>query len=520
VSISTENMPATAAPPPSFSDPEGADIDFRSRVLSGFAWGMVTSVGSQLSKTVVAVVLARLLTPHDYGLANMAIVFSSLVLVFSDLSLGGALVQRPRITEADKSTVFWTGLFVGFALTAAGVAASGLVAGFFHEPAVQPLFAVVSLSFVFSSLQMAQVSVLHREMRFRLLNLRVLASVVVSGMVGLAAALAGLGAWALVLQQVTLGVVSTGLLWVYSDWRPRFVFSLSSLRDLGGFGANVLGARTIDYLNRNADNLLVGRFLGSAALGAYAVAYNIMLLPLTRLILPIQDALFPAYARWQHDRERLASVWLRVDRVVAALVAPAMLGVAVVAPDFVDVVLGERWHAAVPVLQVLAVVALLQSIASLGERVLQALDRTGTIFRFSVVELLVTLPAFAVGLVWGIVGVAICYGAVNVVLRPAYVFVTTKALGISFWTLPRGLVGVAQASVVMTAAVWAARAALVAEGVPPALRLAVCVALGAVVYTPIALWRIPELRRELGQVRRARSRRSPQAASAETPAET
>ena len=471
----------------------------QSRVVRGFGWGMLAAIGSQISRTAVAIVLARLLTPEDYGLANMAIVFSSLVLVFSDLSLGGALVQRRRITEADRSTVFWTGLAVGTILTLGGIAASGLVASFYHNDAVQPLFAVVSLTFIFSSLQMTQVSVLHRQMRFRLLNLRVLASVVISGVVGLVLALLGAGAWALVLQQVALAVTSTALLWFCSDWRPRMIFSFSSLRDLGGFGLNVLGARTADYLNRNGDNILIGRYLGSAALGAYAVAYNLMLVPLNRLLLPLQDALYPALSRWQDDRQRMTSAWLRVERAVAAIVAPAMLGLAVVAPDFVDVVLGERWHSAIPVLQVLAVVALLQSLASLSDRVLQALDQTRTILRFYIVQLVVTLPAFVLGLHWGIVGVAICYGVVNLVLCPAYVLLTTRALGTSFWSLPRCLAGVALLSAVMTGAVWAARAVLIQEGVSAGARLVLCIAVGAAVYLPLAAWRLPELRRDLRQ---------------------
>jgi O-antigen/teichoic acid export membrane protein len=253
-------------------------------------------------------------------------------------------------------------------------------------------------------------------------------------------------------------------------------------------------------LNRNGDNILIGRYLGSAPLGAYAVAYNLMLVPLNRLMLPLQDALFPALSRWQDDRERMASAWLRVERVVAAVVVPAMLGLAVLAPDFVDVVLGERWHSAVPVLQVLAVVGLLQCLASLGDRVLQALDQTKTILRFYLVQLIVTLPAFGLGLRWGIVGVSICYGAVNLVLCPAYSLLTTRALGVSFWSLPRCLAGVVQVSLGMTLAVWAARMALVHESVPAGPRFALCVAVGIAVYVPLAAWRVPDLRGELRRI--------------------
>ena len=150
------------------------------------------------------------------------------------------------------------------------------------------------------------------------------------------------------------------------------------MRSLGGFGLNVFGSGLVGYINRNADNVLVGRYLGSAALGAYSVAYNVMLLPIAQLTSPLQAALFPAYARVQRDEERVASIWLRVTTVVASLVAPAMVGLAVVAPDFVHVVLGQRWAAAAPVLRILAIVVLVDSISSLGQRTLQAMDRART----------------------------------------------------------------------------------------------------------------------------------------------
>ena len=122
----------------------------------------------------------------------------------------------------------------------------------------------------------------------------------------------------------------------------------------------------LSYVTYNADNLMVGRFLGSAALGAYSVAFNLMFLPLARVIDPIQLTLFPAFSRWQDDHKQIAEVWLRVLRVIGAVFIPAMVGFIVVAPDFVDVILGNKWRSAVPVLQLLAVVALAQGMAQSG----------------------------------------------------------------------------------------------------------------------------------------------------------
>jgi O-antigen/teichoic acid export membrane protein len=487
------------------SEPPAGDEHLRSRVLGGLAWGAVSTGIAQLWRIVGAILLARLLTPHEYGLAGMALVFSSLVLSFSDLSMGAALVQRRTIDELDRSTVFWTTVAVGTILTVGGIAISGLMASFYRQPTVQPLFIAVSFSFLLVSLQTTQASLLQRELRFRAINLRVAASVVIGGVAGVVAAFFGAGAWALIIQQLTLSFVSFVLLWVASSWRPKFVFSRKSFRSLGGFGVNLLGARVLDYANRNTDNILVGRFLGPSALGAYSVAYNLMFLPLDRLILPIQDTLFPAYARWQEDLERLAGVWLRIFRMVAALVFPAMVGLAIVAPDFVAAILGTKWSAAVPVLQILCAVAIVQSLAALGVRVLSALDRTHTIFRFAVIECAVTIPAFAVGLHWGIVGVATCYTIVTIPLNSVFIFLTIRALDISITALLRTIRGVALATAVMAGACLLVRSGLADTSASSLLTLLAVAGVGAIVYIVTCRYAQPQVLEEIRNIRRRRA---------------
>jgi len=475
------------------------------KVLGGFAWSIVMVVVLQLCRVVFGITLARLLTPSQYGLAGMALVFSSLVLSFSDLSMGSGLVQRKSISEADRSTVFWTSAGVGLLLTSAGVALSGPLAAFYHQPRVAPLFAVVSITFFLISLQVTQASLLQRDMRFRVLTLRIAVANVIGGVVSITLAALGTGPWAIILSQICTTGTSTILLWTYSSWRPRLAFSLTSLRQLGGFGLNLLGARTASYLNRNADNLLVGRFLGSTALGAYSVAYNIMLLPLGQVIIPIQEVLFPAYSRWQDDRKQVAQVYLRVVRVVAAVVGPAMVGVALISHDFVRVVLGERWLAAAPVLAVLAPVAFVQSLSGLGDRVLTALDRTRLIRRFTTLESVLTVPAFALGLHWGILGVAVCYAAVNTPLQLVYIWLTLRALGLGVSDFVRSFAGVIEAVLAMSVACLLVHSGLTAANVDLWQRLGIEVLVSALVFIPLCGFWQPEVVREVRSLRHIRS---------------
>jgi|tagenome__1003787_1003787.scaffolds.fasta_scaffold20987768_3 O-antigen/teichoic acid export membrane protein len=474
----------------------------------GLAWKAVSQVALQLSRIGVAVVLARLLTPSEYGLAGMVLIFASLVIVFSDLGLGAALVQRPVILEGDRSTVFWTGLLVGGSMTILGIATAGLVADFYGQPEIKPMFAVLSITFVLSSLGTTQASLLMRTMDFRTLEVRMMIGTALGAIVGIAVAVAGYGAWAIVWQQVATTVASTVLLVLLSPWRPRFTFSLASLRRLGGFGANVFGQRLLYYLHRNIDNLLIGRFLGPAALGAYSVAYNVMLVPFSRLSGPLQEVFFPAFARIQDDPSRIAALWVRLIRVVGAVSIPSLVGLVVVAPEFVTVVLGDQWSSMVPVLRILAWVGLLQSLQTTNGDILQALDRTSTLLRYTILFFMAHLVAFVVGLHWGIVGVACGYAVSSTVVEPLYASITARALGIQLRTVLRGLSGVAQATLVMLFAVLGVRL-LISPELSPFLRLAVMAGVGIVVYLPVCIWRAPELVAEARRLWSIRGRSTP-----------
>lgn len=467
--------------------------NLRSRVLRGAAWTTSAALGVQASRLLFGVALARLLTPHEYGIAGMALVFSALVVGISDLGLGAGLVQRTAISETDRSTVFWTTLALGAVLTAVGIVLSWPIAAFFGEPEVQPLFAAVSSGFVVVALGRVHAVLLQRDMAFKAISLRVMAATIAGGVVAVVLAALGYGPWALVGMNLANGVVTTVLLWAFSPWHPSFTFSMASLRDLGGFGLNVFGSRVFEYVQGNADKVLVGRFLGSSALGIYNIAFSLVVLPFLALVLALVDALFPAMSRVQGDADRVAAGWLNATRMLVAITLPAMLGLVVVAPDLVAVVLGDKWLAAVEVLQPLALAMAIYSVVAFSTTVFMALDRTSLVLRFTVCEVAVTTAALAVGLRWGIEGVAVAYLASVAIMRASLGWLTTRALGLSPMVPLRALAGVVQAALVMTGAAWAARLTLLDLGVPVELRLLAVPVIGVLVYLPLCLLRSPEL---------------------------
>jgi O-antigen/teichoic acid export membrane protein len=209
------------------------------------------------------------------------------------------------------------------------------------------------------------------------------------------------------------------------------------------------------------------------------------------------------------------SVWVRAVRVVASFSVPALLGLVIVAPDFVHVVLGDRWAGATILIQVLAWVGLLQSLQTLNPNILQAIDRTDVLLRFTVIFFVFHLTAFAIGLQWGVVGVAVGYLISSAIVEPLLGWVTTRALGVSPFLLVRGLSGVFQASALMAAAVLATRVGLLEVGVGAPLRLLAAVAVGVAVYVPCWFWRAGDAAAELKLFRRGpRTRATPVAPTA------
>lgn len=469
----------------------------RRRVLGGLAWTGGSQIVVQVLSMVVAVVLARILAPDDYGLAALAVVFSSLVLVFSDLALGAAIIQRKTLTEDDRSTAFWMSVGTGAVFTVAGVALSSVIADFYGEPTVGPLCAALSLSFLVTSLATTHEALLLRDMKFDRLERRVMIATLAGAVAGVTVAVVRADAWAIIAQQLTHAVVSTILLWASSTWRPRLRFSAASLRSLGSFSAYLVGHRLLYYAHRNADNIIIGRFLGATALGAYTLAYNLMLVPFSKLGGPAMKVLGPAFSRMQDEPQRIGAAWVRVVRLIGLVSVPALFGLIVVAPDFIRVVLGDAWAPAVPIVQILAWVGVIQSLQTVSTDILQARGRTRTIFRFSIFFCSAHVLAFAIGVNWGVTGVAAGYAISSTLVEPVYLWLTARSIGFSPLAVLRGVRGVFEAALVMVGAVVIVRSALVEAHAPSAVRLLAAIAVGVVVFGAMSAWRTPEAWRDL-----------------------
>jgi PST family polysaccharide transporter len=383
--------------------------DLKGRTISG---GFITiaSQGTQFLLNLASImVMARLLTPKDFGLYAMVTTIMGFLWMFQDAGLSTATVQRQQITHAQVSNLFWVNVGVG-GITALVVAAlAPVVAWFYHEPRLVGVTLVLSSTFLLASSAVQHIALLNRQMRFAVVAIIYIVSALSGYLTGVAMALLGYGYWALVGASVTQGAVQLVLAWLISGWRPKFPSRNSQTWHLLTFGANITAGSLMYSLARGADNLLIGRFFGAAAVGLYSRASILLIRPLQQFTAPINAVLVPALSRLQAQPDRYRRTFLRVYEAMA-LVSFLSTGLLLaLARPLTLVVLGPKWEQAAPIFAGFSIAALCIPLGTASTWLFQTQGRGKDWLINSVLGSCITVASFVAGLPFGPVGVAIAY---------------------------------------------------------------------------------------------------------------
>jgi O-antigen/teichoic acid export membrane protein len=386
------------------------------RALAGTGWSTISTAGRQVLTIASVSTVARLLGPRAYGLIGMAVIVIGFVSNFRDLGTAVAIVQRPTVSRRLLSSLFWINVLFGLLLALLVSGTAPLTAVFFHTPELTRILQVLSLALVLASCGVVHNALLTRDMSFKALGLIDLLAAGTSFAVALSGALTGLGVWSLVFASVANSVVSSGGYFVAARFRPRFEFDWVEVKSIARFSSNLAANGIVNYGYRNADNLIVGRFLGSTQLGFYQMAYNLMLTPISNISQVLCQVLFPAFARIQDDNARFRHAYIRACSLIALITFPIMAGLGVVADPMIRAILGTKWLETIPIFQVLSVVGLVQSVQTSVGILYQAKGRTDWMFRWNLVVLGTAVAAFLVGVHFGAIGVAAAYAITTLAL--------------------------------------------------------------------------------------------------------
>ena len=464
---------------------------------------LLAQVATQASRLLVSIVLARLLTPSEFGVVAAAMVVMVVAWQLTDLGTAAVIIQRDVIDDALVSSIFWFNLVLGAGLSALTVATAGPLAAALGQPEAAPAIRLLAAVSFLGALGNMHHALLRRTMQFGRLATVTIANAAVNATLGIALAVAGAGIWALVVGTVAGVVASTATAWWFESWRPRPVFSLRRLRDVARFSIHFFWSNAFAVIFGQLDKVIISRMLGGAPLGTYTVAQRTVLSPVQAVSGAVSTVSFSAFSRGQDDPERLRSGASRVAGVVTLVVMPAMVGLAVLADQAVAVVYGPQWEAAVPVVQVLAPVAAVQALACVTASVMLAMGRSDWLYRWALVNCLVGAAAMVVGAQWGLVGVSLALAAVVAVLTPLEM---RMALGLIDMRLSAYLRVLLPHAVVT--ALMALTARLVAVGIAEAgggttAQLLAGTVSGAVVFVAL-MWRsgapaVDDARRVLGR---------------------
>lgn len=406
------------------------ELDQRGAV-HGVFWTAMQSLGVRLFSLVVFIVLARLLTPSDFGLIAMAGVFVGLGDVLVQQGFGTAITQRKNLEPEHESTAFWANVLLGFSVGAFLWLAAPWVAALYRQEAVAPVIRWLSPVALLRGAVAVPVGLLQRSFRFRALALRSLSAAVIGGVAGVVAALSGWGVYALVVQQLVGASLDLIIVWSAAAWWPRFVFSLRHLKELLGFSSYLLGSGLLGLVSRRADDFLIGMVLGDVALGIYAVAYRGLQILQQVLAKTGTVVAFSAFSRLQDQPERMREAFYESTRAASVISMPVFVGISMVATFAVPLVFGEQYAESGQVLRVLALIGIVHGVSYLNYAVFTGVGRPDYVMKLLTVRTLANVIAFVLAVPFGIVAVSTAFVARAYLLMPLNVFVLKRAIEIS-----------------------------------------------------------------------------------------
>jgi PST family polysaccharide transporter len=456
-------------------------------VAASVRWIGLTQAVRFASQMLSLIVLARLLPADAYGLMAMAMTVTNLAFLFRDLGTMVAIIQRPHLSESLKSSLYWLNLGLALLLALLLAALALPLAAAYREARLAALLAVLALVFPLSGLAAVQQALLERASRFRLLARIETVSALGGVAVALTAAACDAGVWSLVLQMLAAtGLASLQLLRA-SPWRPRRRCTWRALRQVLDFSGHFAAFQMLNYVQRNADSMLIGRLLGPMLLGVYAMAFKVVLFPLQHISNVASRALLPAMSRCQHDPGRLAEMYLRASGMMALLTAPLMTGLYALREPFVLLMLGPAWSTVGTLVPWLAALGLIQAQATIPASVLLARGRARGMLGLGLFGAALQLAGFAVALRWGLSGIAAAYCLSSLLALLPLTRCALDGLPLRLGALLAEVGKPLAAALVMLVAVMALHQRLAARGAGMAAAFWLCVAAGALVYLGMLL---------------------------------
>ena len=468
---------------PSWADP----LRLRRRVIRGGSFLIVTRIGTQVLSWAGTLFVARLLRPYDYGVMTTGMIFIALADVLAEAGVSRALVQKERLEPRDLAEGFTLSLILSVALCALLIAVAPSAGAFLDDPDLPALLRLLALSLILTPFRAIPMALLERNLELRRQSAAYALSLLFPLCLVLGLAVRGYGFWALAGGTLATRALEAVMLPYLAGWRPQIVKPGRHARELLKFGVHVSLGALLWFAYSNADYAVVSKVIGPAALGYYALAFQLISLPVQKLTGNVNQAVYPLYCRLQHDRDRLRDWYLRVTALLSLLGMPVLAGMAIVADDAFALLLGEKWLPAVVPFQVLAFVGMLMTVSYSLSPLINALGRPDINLRYTIISTIILPSGFVIlGLTHGLVGICWAWLILYPLIDVWIVHSTRHLTGCSVKDLAVAQLPVVMGVIAMAVTTLMAKK-LLADVSPAVLRLGATIAVGAATYTGFML---------------------------------
>lgn len=399
----------------------------------GFKWIAILQFSQQILVLIVNLILARILGPSDFGLVTLVTVTTGLLLTIVDLGFNAAIIQKDEINENHLSTAFFFNLIMGLLLCLFLVTFSNTIASFFQKEAIGPMLQFFSLVLIIRAFISVQMALCDRHMDFRKITLISILALIAGTLCKIVLALNGFGAWSIVLGEFLNQFTLVIILWISSPWRPSLKrVNKQCFSDLFGFGSNIMFSNLIGSLSSKIDVMMIGKLVSSSQLGIYSMAYSISSVFPQQINAVVQRVMFPSFSRMQADNNLLGEAYCKLSKFLSIIGVPALVGLVVVAPEFVNLVLSPKWSSSIPILQILCFYAMTNVMGGvLWSQILKAKGYANMVLWMTVIRLIALIIFIYIGCLWGLMGIALSLAVYGWVFRFVYQHIVNKIIDLS-----------------------------------------------------------------------------------------
>lgn len=410
-----------------------AEQGLRDKTVKGVGWSAADAFLGHGVTFIVGIVLARLLSPEEYGLIGIVTIFTTVMLGIVDSGFSNALIRKQKVTDDDYCTLFYFNLAVSVALFAFLFLCAPLIASFFERPQLVPLVRVMGLLLILQALSIVQMTILSRKIDFKTKTKASVISSITSGAVGIGMAFAGLGVWSLVGQQLSRQMLYSGCLWLFNRWWPKLRFNVESLKYMWGFGWKLLLSGLLDKIWSELKKVVVSKYYSPSTLGQYTKAGEYASLFSSNFTSIIQRVTYPALAQVQDDKTRMVSAYRRVIKTTMFVTAISMFSVGAVSEPLIYCLIGPQWHIAATFLPLICIYRSMYPLQAINLNMLQVQGRTDVFLYLEIAKKIMLIGPLMVGAFVGIYWMLVTSIVTSIVFFFLNSYYTGKKLGYTSW---------------------------------------------------------------------------------------